>query len=92
MSDEKLVVCLNVSLRGLMMNEYLCATRNKTLALSPDNTDLLEELRRDAALDEALKCTFPASDPVSLTAVFTLPSEVSPHDQQLLVRLSKHLA
>jgi len=74
------------------MNEYLFKTRKKTLALSHDSTDSREEIRRDAALDEALKCTFPASDPVSLTAVFTLPSEVSPHHHRLLVGLSQYLA
>jgi len=74
------------------MNNYLFAKRKKILALSPDDTDLLEEIRRDTALDEALKCTFPASDPVSLTGVLALPSEVSSAYHRLLVGLSHYLA
>jgi len=69
-----------------MMNKYLFATIKKTLILPQDDADFLEEIRRDAALDEALKCTFPASDPVALTAVFTLPSEVSPNSYRLIMR------
>lgn len=53
------------------MDGYLSAPPNGDAALRGNETDTFEEAHRDAALDEALCCTFPASDPVALNFVCT---------------------
>ncbi len=53
------------------MDEHFSATPDMDIALEDDDTDTLELARRDAALDEALRCTFPASDPIALNFTFT---------------------
>lgn len=53
------------------MDGYLPAPPSGDAALRGNEMDTFEEVHRDAALDEALRCTFPASDPVALNFDFT---------------------
>ena len=53
------------------MDGYLSAPPCGDVALRGNDMDTFEQARRDAALDEALRCTFPASDPVALNFAFT---------------------
>lgn len=57
------------------MDEYLSAQACGDAALHSNDRDMSEQVRLDAALDEALCCTFPASDPVALD--FAMTSHVS---------------
>jgi hypothetical protein len=58
------------------MDGYFSATPYGDVALHGNDMDTFEQKRRDAALDEALRCTFPASDPVALNFAFTSPVAV----------------
>lgn len=64
--------------RNGVMKKYSFVGSKQNVLLRPDDTDSIEEARREAALDEALRCTFPASDPVALAAVFISPSSINP--------------
>jgi hypothetical protein len=44
----------------------------------PDEADMKEKARIDAALDEALKGTFPASDPLAMTVIDGVRVDTSP--------------
>jgi hypothetical protein len=44
----------------------------------PDEADMKEKARIDAALDEALKGTFPASDPLAMTVVDGVKADAPP--------------
>lgn len=73
-----------------MMDKYFCATPEMDVALPRNDTDTFEQARREAALDEALRCTFPASDPVALTAVFASPVMIDPEHHRLITGLSQY--
>ncbi len=53
------------------MDGYLSATSDRDAALQVNDMNTFEQTHRDAALDEALRCTFPASDPIALNFDFT---------------------
>lgn len=53
------------------MDGYLSATSEGDVALQGNERDTCEQVHRDAALDEALRCTFPASDPVAIDFAVT---------------------
>jgi hypothetical protein len=53
------------------MDRQFLAAPYEEVALQDCNTSTLEQTRRDDALDEALRCTFPASDPIALDFSFT---------------------
>lgn len=53
------------------MDGYLSAAPYWDVTLKDNDMEMVEQTRRDAALDEALRCTFPASDPVALDFAFT---------------------
>lgn len=53
------------------MDEYFSGPAYGDAALRSNELDVSEQLRLDAALDDALRCTFPASDPVALNFAFT---------------------
>ena len=53
------------------MGEFLSVPQYGGDVLRGDEAETVEQVRLDAALDEALCGTFPASDPVALNFVFT---------------------
>ncbi|NEX64648.1 hypothetical protein [Noviherbaspirillum galbum] len=55
------------------MDNCFHALLSKEVVLNEGETSMLELQRRDAALDEALRCTFPASDPIALSFSFDVP-------------------
>jgi hypothetical protein len=73
-----------------MMDKYFSATPERDVALSHDDTDTFEQARREAALDEALRCTFPASDPVALNTVFASLAVINPEQHRLITGLSQY--
>ncbi|HYD60245.1 MAG TPA: hypothetical protein VEC35_07815 [Noviherbaspirillum sp.] len=58
------------------MTKYFSAASREDASLQQRQENMREQARRDAALDEALGFTFPASDPVALNcsvAAFPTP-------------------
>jgi len=53
------------------MDGYLSAPSDEEAALRDYAMGIFEQVHLDAALDDALRCTFPASDPVALNFAFT---------------------
>jgi len=52
------------------MDSYFASDFYGNFILQRDDIDASEQMRRDAALDDALSCTFPASDPIALNFDF----------------------
>jgi hypothetical protein len=48
------------------MDGYFSTTTRDACTLLRNKTNAHDQVHQDAALDEALRCTFPASDPVAL--------------------------
>jgi hypothetical protein len=53
------------------MTKYFSAASSEDASLQQRHENMREQERRDAALDEALGFTFPASDPVALNCSVT---------------------
>lgn len=53
------------------MDRYLSVSPSGDSALPGGDTETFDQAHCDAALDEALCCTFPASDPIAINFAFT---------------------
>jgi hypothetical protein len=65
------------------MDRHFLAAPHEEVAPQDCNTSTLEQTRRDDALDEALRCTFPASDPIALDFSFALVTVADRQQQRM---------
>lgn len=72
------------------MDGHFSATPFMEVASQDDDMDTFEQVRRDAALDEALRCTFPASDPVALNFAFSSHVMADQEQHRLTIDFFKH--
>jgi hypothetical protein len=67
------------------MNKYFSAVSTEYANLQQRRENMREQERRDAALDEALSCTFPASDPTALNCAVI--AFLAPKREQLRISI-----
>lgn len=72
------------------MDKYFHTFSPEETVLTSEEVEMLELRRRDAALDEALRCTFPASDPVALSSMFDSPVRRGSGHHRVNIEFFKH--